>query len=128
MATQESQTQREAPTDEQVVLAVETMKLLADPTRLRIVWALLHGEHSVNELADHIGGQPAAVSQHLAKLRLARLVRTRRDGTRIFYAAQDDHVRRLIEEALFHADHVAQGLPDHGPGAAPARRRAGKSA
>src|SRR5437763_42392 len=107
---------RAEPTEEQVALAVDTMKLLADPTRLQVMWALLHGEHSVNDLADHVGGQPAAVSQHLAKLRLARLVRTRRDGTRIFYEAQDEHVRRLIEEALFHADHVAQDLPDHGPG------------
>src|SRR3954469_10009594 len=97
----------EDPTDQQVALAVDTLKLLADPTRLRIVWALLHGEHSVNELADHVGSQPAAVSQHLAKLRLARLVKTRREGTRIFYEAQDTHVRQLVEEALFHADHMA---------------------
>ena len=51
------------------------------------MWALLHGEHSVNELADHVGARPPAVSQHLAKLRAAGLVRTRRDGNRIFYAA-----------------------------------------
>jgi hypothetical protein len=41
------------------------------------------------------------------------LVSTRREGTRIFYAATDDHVRRLTEEALFHADHVVSDLPDH---------------
>lgn len=103
----------ERPTEEQVDIAIGTLKLLADPTRLRILWALLHGEHSVNHLADHVGAQPAAVSQHLAKLRLARLVRTRRDGNRVFYLAEDTHVRRLVEEALFHADHVAQALPDH---------------
>ena len=59
------------------------LKLLGDETRLRVIWALLEGEHSVNELADIVGAQPAAVSQHLAKLRLARLVRSRREGTRI---------------------------------------------
>lgn len=101
------------PTEEQVALAAETLKLVADPSRLRIIWALLHGEHSVTELADHIGAQPAAVSQHLAKLRLARLVKTRRQGNFVLYLAEDDHVRRLVEEALFHADHVVQGLPDH---------------
>src|ERR1700726_4615799 len=63
------------PHDEQVELAVETLKLLADNTRLRILWALLHGEHSVNNLAAHVGAQPASVSQHLAKLRMARLVK-----------------------------------------------------
>ena len=61
------------------------LKLLGDETRLRVIWALLEGEHSVNELAEVVGAQPAAVSQHLAKLRLARLVRSRREGTRIFY-------------------------------------------
>ena len=65
-------------------------------------------------LAEHIGAQPAAVSQHLAKLRLSRLVRTRREGNRIFYAAENAHVRHLVEEALFHADHVVRDLPDHG--------------
>jgi DNA-binding transcriptional ArsR family regulator len=101
------------PTEDQVDLAVDTFKLLADGTRLRILWVLLHGEHSVNRLADHVGAQPAAVSQHLAKLRLARLVRTRREGNRVFYLADNSHVRALVEEALFHADHVAQNLPDH---------------
>ena len=105
----------ELPTDEQVEVAVRTFQLLGDGTRLRIVWALLHGEYSVGELAELVGAQPAAVSQHLAKLRLTRLVRTRRQGTRIFYAAEDVHVVQLLREALHHADHVAQNLPDHEP-------------
>lgn len=95
-------------------MAVEALRLLADPTRLRLVWALLHGEHGVNELAEHVGARPAAVSQHLAKLRLARVVRTRREGTRVLYAAENAHLRHLAAEALFHADHVAHDLPDHG--------------
>ncbi len=82
------------------------LKLLGDETRLRIIWALLSAEHSVNELSDLIGSQPAAVSQHLAKLRLARLVRSRREGTRIFYVVDDVHVRRLVRDVLSHADHV----------------------
>jgi DNA-binding transcriptional ArsR family regulator len=88
--------------------AVGMLKLLGDETRLRIIWALLEHEHSVNELAELVGAQPAGVSQHLAKLRLARLVRTRRDGTRIFYVVDDTHVRRLVEEVLSHADHVVR--------------------
>lgn len=87
--------------------AVEMLKLLGDETRLRVICALLEGEHSVNELAELVGAQPAAVSQHLAKLRLARLVRSRREGTRIFYVVDDAHVRRLVEEVLTHAGHVA---------------------
>lgn len=101
------------PDDEQVNLAVDMFKLLADSTRLRIIWALLHGEHSVNELADHLGANPAGVSQHLAKLRLARLVRVRREGNRAFYAAESLHVRHLAEQALFHTDHVVGGPIPH---------------
>ena len=94
------------PGDEEFAAAAATLKLLADPTRLRILWALLHGEHAVQELAEHVGARPAAVSQHLAKLRLARLVRTRRHGNQIFYATESAHIERLTSEALFHADLV----------------------
>ena len=111
----------DVPTEEEVDQAVDTLKLLADPTRLRILWALLHGEHSVNRLADHVGAQPAAVSQHLAKLRLARLVRTRREGNHVYYLTENTHVRHLVEEALFHADHIVHDLADH-DGRRPGRR------
>src|SRR5438552_18315514 len=91
------------PAPGQFETAAETLKLLADPTRLRVMWALLHGEHSVNALADHVGVRPPAVSQHLAKLRLAGLVRTRRDGNHIFYAAENEHIERPAAEALLQA-------------------------
>ena len=93
--------------------AVAVFKLLADPTRLRIIWALLHGEHSVNELADHVGARPPAVSQHLSKLRLAHLVRVRRDGNRLFYALENDHIEALASEALRQADHMVAGGVHH---------------
>ena len=91
------------------------LKLLGDETRLRIIWALLDGEHSVTSWPTLVGAQPAGVSQHLAKLRLARLVRTRRDGTRIFYVVDDAHVRRLVEEVVSHADHVTDPTGDDAP-------------
>jgi DNA-binding transcriptional ArsR family regulator len=90
---------------------VGMLKLLGDETRLRVIWALLEGEHSVNELAEMVGAQPAAVSQHLAKLRLARLVRSRREGNRVYYVVDDAHVRNLVEVGLTHAAH-----DDRGPG------------
>jgi DNA-binding transcriptional ArsR family regulator len=104
----------EEPTESQLNSATATLKLLADRTRLHIVWALLHGEHSVGELASHVGVAGPAVSQHLAKLRLAQLVNTRRDGNRILYSAVDEHVLRLVTEALFHADHITSTVtPKH---------------
>jgi DNA-binding transcriptional ArsR family regulator len=92
------------PDRNDVARAVATLKLLADETRLRIVWNLLHGEHNVNDLAAHLGMQPAAISHHLAKLRLAGAVRTRRDGNHIYYAARDRHIERLVADALGHPD------------------------
>ena len=79
--------ERPAPdlADDQVALVVEVFRMLADPTRVRLLWALTDAELSVSELAVAVGKAPSSVSQHLAKLRMSRLVRTRRDGTTIFY-------------------------------------------
>src|SRR4051812_5031008 len=99
------------PSDEQVDLAAETFRLLADPTRIKILWALLQGESSVACLADIAGTSPTAVSQHLAKLRMSRLVTARRQGTFIYYSAAADHVRKLLAQALHHADHIDPATP-----------------
>jgi DNA-binding transcriptional ArsR family regulator len=100
--------------------------MLSDPTRVKILWALFHQEASVNTLAEMVGAAPTAVSQHLAKLRLAGLVKSRRDGTFAFYSATDAHVRRLLSEALSHAEHVtgvATGADPHSYREATAKRR-----
>ena len=86
------------------------LKLVSDPTRLKICWTLLHNEHSVNELAKHIKAQPASVSQHLAKLRLAGLVKVKRDGNKMIYAIDNKHVYKVIEQALEQADYVIKGV------------------
>jgi DNA-binding transcriptional ArsR family regulator len=102
------------------------LRLLADPARIKVLWALLQGESSVACLAELVGAPPTAVSQHLAKLRLAGLVRGRRQGTFIYYTAADEHVRRLLTQALYHAEaeRAERGLPDRGSGAPTARRSA----
>ncbi|WP_350937385.1 ArsR/SmtB family transcription factor [Micromonospora mangrovi] len=116
------------PDDEQVHLAAEGFRMLADPTRIKILWALLQGESSVACLAELVGASPTAVSQHLAKLRLAGLVRGRREGTFVHYSATDVHVRALLAEALFHADHTDRDLPDHASGDLTAHVPAGGAA
>ena len=103
----------EMPTEVQVSLASEAFRLLSDPTRIRLLCALLQGENSVSRLADLVGSSPTAVSQHLSKLRWAKLVQVRRQGTFAFYSAADEHVARLLGEALYHADHHVQALSDH---------------
>ncbi|GLX11341.1 metalloregulator ArsR/SmtB family transcription factor [Microbispora sp. NBRC 16548] len=102
----------EMPNEEQVHLAAESFRLLSDPTRIKILWALLQGESSVACLAELAGSAPTAVSQHLAKLRLAGLVKGRREGTFVYYSAADEHVRRLLAEGLFHAEHIDRGDQD----------------
>ncbi|HET7660773.1 MAG TPA: metalloregulator ArsR/SmtB family transcription factor [Oryzihumus sp.] len=103
------------PSDEQAHLAAEGFRMLADPTRIKILWALLQGESNVSCLAELVNATPTAVSQHLAKLRLAQLVRGRREGNFIYYSAADEHVRALLEQALFHAEHT-DGEADGRPG------------
>ncbi|WP_283136196.1 ArsR/SmtB family transcription factor [Rhizohabitans arisaemae] len=104
---------QEQPTSAQVEAAVEALRMLSDATRLRLMWLLTRGEYDVGTLARAIGTARPSVSQHLAKLRLAGLVQTRRDGRRVLYRARDSHVRSLVNEALFHADHEVSGIPRH---------------
>jgi DNA-binding transcriptional ArsR family regulator len=99
--------------DDQVDLAVEVFRMLADGTRIRILWALIDRELSVNELASQVGKLPAAVSQHLAKLRMTRLVQTRREGTTVFYRLENEHIAQLVTDAVHNAEHSGPDVPGH---------------
>ena len=99
------------PTD-LLIDVVEIFKALADPTRAQLVYMLTKTEYSVNDLSRFVAVTPSAVSHHLAKLRAIRLVRTRREGSTIFYSIDDTHVATLFREALSHLDHVHRNLPD----------------
>jgi DNA-binding transcriptional ArsR family regulator len=101
------------PPDERIQVAVESLRMLADPTRLRLLWLLCGGDLDVTSLTAAVGGARPAVSQHLAKLRLAGLVSTRRDGRRVVYRARGGHIRRMLAEAVADAHHQVAGLPDH---------------
>ena len=87
--------------------------MLADGTRIRILWALIGRELAVNDLAAEVGKLPASVSQHLAKLRMTRLVQTRREGTQVFYRLENDHVAQLVTDAIHNAEHSSQDVPGH---------------
>lgn len=102
------------PDSDYVELAVEVFQMLADATRVRIILALRDIEElSVNHLADIVDKSPTAVSQHLAKLRLGRIVSTRQDGTRVFYRLENEHARQLVTDAIFQAEHALGGTPRH---------------
>jgi DNA-binding transcriptional ArsR family regulator len=98
---------------EQVSAAVLAFTLLADPTRVRILWALRDEDLDVATLAVIAGCRPTVASQHLSKLRFAGLVEATRDGRRMIYRLRGGHVRALLAEALFQADHQVTGEPTH---------------
>jgi DNA-binding transcriptional ArsR family regulator len=80
--------------------AASRFGLLASTMRLHIVWILANGETDVGGLADAVGGTLQAVSQHLAKLKLAGLVRSRREGRRHVYLVDDPHLVTIVRLAI----------------------------
>lgn len=102
-----------SPDSQFVELAVEVFAMLADATRVCIILALRDGELSVSNLAETVDKSPAAVSQHLAKLRLARIVAARQDGQRVFYRLENEHASQLVSDAIFQAEHSLGGTPHH---------------
>jgi len=80
----------------------ELFKALADPTRLRILWALSKQEMCVCDLAQLAGVSESAISHQLRMLRQLNLVNNRRSGPVLYYRLADDHVRELMELALTH--------------------------
>jgi DNA-binding transcriptional ArsR family regulator len=94
------------------------LRLLGDPTRLRVLCALAQGESHVACLADVAGAGVPAVSQHLAKLRLAGIVQPRRDGQHVIYELVDVNVRDLVRQLLDTAASADQESAGTGTGAA----------
>lgn len=101
------------PSEGEVDLAVEILRMLSDGTRLMLLWCLLDDELSVGDLAAAVSKPASSVSQHLAKLRLARLVQTRRAGNTIYYRLDSEHARQLVRDAIHHAEHQGPDIPAH---------------
>ncbi len=97
----------------EVARAVEVLRLLADPTRLRILVLLRGAELRVGDLAAELDRPVPAVSQHLAKLRAAGLVVARREGTSVRYSQPDEHVAALVTNVRQHAEHLLYANPPH---------------
>ena len=104
---------KHAPTGSEIDVAADVLKLLADPTRLAILAMLDGAELPVGAIAEALGRPLPAVSQHLAKLRARGLVLARRDGSSVRYSQPDEHVARLVTNALQHAEHVLHDTPPH---------------
>ncbi len=90
-----------------VEAVADVFKLLGDPTRVRLVDALSHGERCVCDLASLVGLSESAVSHQLRLLRGARLVRVRRTGRLAFYSLDDHHVLGLVHDTRKHVEEAA---------------------
>jgi DNA-binding transcriptional ArsR family regulator len=88
------------PTARALQSAAGAFGLLASPMRLHIVWLLSQGDRDVTSLAEEIGASLPAVSQHLAKLKLAGLVHSRREGRRQVYLVNDPALVTVVRVML----------------------------
>jgi DNA-binding transcriptional ArsR family regulator len=87
----------------------ETFKALSDPTRIKIVFALLQSELCVCEIADVIGMSQSAVSHQLRKLKDLRLVKRRKSSKMVFYSLDDEHIVKLLTQGV---DHIREEFPE----------------
>ena len=92
--------------DDHAMALADLFRLLGDASRLRIVVACLRAPLAVSEIAERLGLSVSLVSHHLRLLKGARLVRAERQGKQVFYGADDEHVRRMVEDMITHvAEH-----------------------
>ncbi|PWI04724.1 transcriptional regulator [Streptomyces sp. NWU339] len=89
-----------------------TLQALATPSRLYILARLQEGPCSVGDLAEAVGMEASACSHQLRLLRNLGLVTGERHGRSIVYSLYDDHVAELLEQALYHVEHLRLGLRD----------------
>jgi DNA-binding transcriptional ArsR family regulator len=101
-AKQVTAARRALPSDGTVRALAETFRAMSDPTRVRIIAALVRQELCVGDLADMVGLTTSAVSHQLRLLRGQRLVKYRREGRLAFYSLDDEHIEHLFAEGLRH--------------------------
>ncbi len=92
--------------------AGDLLKVLGDPTRIRLIAALLTVELCVCDLSELLAMSQSAISHQLRILRQSRLVRYRREGKNAFYSLNDEHVRAIVEMALRHVREMYQPQND----------------
>ncbi|SRR5581483_10461001 len=95
--------------DDRATELADLFRVLGDPTRLKIVLTCLDDWVSVGDIADQLGLSTSLVSHHLRLLRATAVVTSFRHGKQVFYAAADEHVRRMIADMLVH---VSEPHPD----------------
>lgn len=90
------------PEQDSLYALADLFKLFGDSTRLRILWALSESELCVCDLCVLLKMKQPAVSHQLKNLKLARIVKSRREGKIVFYSLQDEHIRDLLNLGMAH--------------------------
>lgn len=93
---------REMPDEELLFDVADLFKAFSDTTRIKILFALMGGPLSVNDITATVGCTQSAVSHQLRTLKQARLVKATRDGKSVIYALSDDHVFTMLAQGITH--------------------------
>jgi DNA-binding transcriptional ArsR family regulator len=107
-----SPTRADGPTQPQLASAASTFALLSSPARLHVMWLATQGAYDVTTLAGLAGINVATMSQHLTKLRLAGLIRARREGRHHIYTVDDPHILTLLQQIFAHIGPDGSLAPD----------------
>ena len=94
------------PNEDKLCDLAELFKVFGDSTRIRILSILLEGELCVCDLTEALGMNQSAVSHQLKLLKLAKLVKSRRDGKLVYYSLDDDHVATILAMGLEHIEEL----------------------
>ena len=92
------------PDNDQFRTLSNLYKMFADPTRLKIMWALSKERMCVCDLAVLMGITKSAVSHQLKSLRLLNLVHNEKEGKNVYYSLSDDHVREMLKNGFEHSE------------------------
>jgi len=88
--------------EDTAALVAELFRSFSDPSRVRILSALLGGEMNTGALAAALGHSESAVSHHMRGLRQMRMVQARRDGKEVYYRLDDEHIIALFQQGIKH--------------------------
>lgn len=92
--------------DEAIYGLAELFKIFGDPTRIRILYAMLDTERCVNDIAGVLEMSQSSVSHQLRILKTSKLVKSRREGKSIYYSLDDEHVRSILNMGM---EHIMEG-------------------
>ena len=96
------------PKETDLARLADFYKILADPTRCKLICALQQQELCVCDLANILSMSKSSVSHQLSKMKDAGVVRCRRSGKEVYYALDDDHIRQIFSVTMVHIRHKHQ--------------------